>query len=154
MITMNASSDYYQFSVESAVLEHVKDALRTAIRSDTDRMGLSKKVSSVCFVAESLYRHLQRLLTLEEDVGYAELLEEIKPHLHDRATALLCEHHEIRNMLEHLISAQKTLRPEDERDFLDYCENVMALLDKIDRHETSERIILQEVYCSEEGGEG
>lgn len=151
---MDSSSTYYQFTVESEVLDHIKNALRGAIMSDGKRMGLDRKVSSVRFVAESLQRHLERLLDLEEEVGYQELLEEIKPHLHDRATLLLKEHMEIRKTLQAIAKMTPNLKPGDEPHFVHFCENVLALLDKVDRHERSERIILQELYCSDEGGEG
>ena len=95
-IAMQSDARYYQFTVENQVLDHVKKALRNSLTADADRMGVNRKVSTVQFVTESLVRHLERLLDLEDEVGLVDPTELDKPHLAERASVLQQEHRSIR----------------------------------------------------------
>ena len=153
-IAMQSDARYYQFTVENQVLDHVKKALRNSLTADADRMGVNRKVSTVQFVTESLVRHLERLLDLEDEVGLVDPTELDKPHLAERASVLQQEHRSIRKMLTDLSEASAELTTEEEPYFQAYCRNAVTFLDQLDRHEQAEMSILQQIYNDDEGGEG
>ena len=151
---MQSDARYYQFTIENQVLDHVKKALRNTLTADAERMGVDRKVSAVRFVTESLARHLERLLDLEDEVGLVDPREVDKPHLVERASILQREHTSIRSMLLNLSEAAAELGTEQEPYFQAYCRNAIAFLDQLDRHEQAEMSILQQIYNDDEGGEG
>jgi hypothetical protein len=151
--TTKSDARYYQFTVENQVLDHVKTALRKTLASDEDRMGLERKVSTVKFVTESLVRHLRRLLDLEDEEGF-DPTETTKPHLAEKAAALQREHEQFREHLNRLGQSVAHITPDDEPHFNALCADLLALLDRLDKHEAAELQVLQELHNSDEGGEG
>jgi hypothetical protein len=152
--TTHSDARFYQFTVENQVLDHVKTALRNTLASDESRMGLERKVSTVKFVTESLVRHLHRLLDLEDETEAADPIEEIKPHLSDKTTALQVEHGQFRAILQELKDQVGGISPDNEPHFDAFCRDLLAFLDRLDQHEARELAILQELHNAEEGGEG
>lgn len=148
----HSDARYYQFTVENQVLDFVKTALRKTLASDEDRMGRERKVSTVKFVTESLVRHLHRLLDLEDEDGMDP--EVSKPHLAEKANSLQQEHMEFRQHLNRLAETVQEITPGDEPHFEAFCRDLLSFLDRLDRHETAELQVLQEMHNSEEGGEG
>ena len=153
-MSISTEAKFYQFTIENQVLDHVKLALRNTLTSDTERMGLERKVSTVKFVTESLHRHLERLLDWEDEAGLVDPNELDKPHLIEKAGLLQREHQKIREMLNSLASTVAELTPEEETYFDAYCRDALAFLDQLDRHEKSEMLVLQQIYNDDEGGEG
>ena len=145
---------YYQFIIENQVLNHVKAALRKTLASREDLMGLDRKVSTVRFVTESLVRHLHRLLDMEDDDQEQVPVNEIKPHLVTTAAALQAEHMEFRQQLNHLAEGVSEITPENEPQFDEFCKELLAFLDRLDKHESAELQMLQELHNSDVGGEG
>jgi len=144
----------YQFTVENQVLDHVKTALRNTLASDEEKMGLERKVSTVKFVAESLIRHLIRLLDLEDETEAADPIEESKPHLADKVTALQTEHCQFRGILTEMREQVSGISSDNEPHFEAFCKDLLGFLDRLDRHEEAELAMLQELHNSDEGGEG
>jgi hypothetical protein len=154
MMTHSLGADrLYQFTVESQVLSHIKSALRKTLASDEDRMGLDRKVSTVRFVTESLVRHLTRLLQLEDAVEIDPAAEG-KPHLAERACALQREHEQFKQFLVQLSEGVNRLSAEDQADFESFCAGLLAFLDRLDKHESAESKVLQQLQNADEGGEG
>jgi hemerythrin-like domain-containing protein len=151
---MLADDRFYQYTVENQVLDHVKRALRNTLTSDTERMGLERKVSSVRFVTESLERHLQRMLDFEDEVGLVDPLEANKPHLVEKAASLQREHEQIRLLLQDLSEAAANLTSAEETYFHAFCQHAASFLNTLDKHENQEIEVLQQIYTDDEGGEG
>jgi hypothetical protein len=144
----------YQFTVENQVLDHVKTALRKTLASDEDRMGLERKVSTVKFVAESLVRHLVRLLDMEDADEAADPIGEAKPHLAEKVAALQLDHSQFRSILQEIGDQVAGITADNEPHFDAFCKDLLAFLDRLDQHEARELAVLQELHNSDEGGEG
>jgi len=79
---------------------------------------------------------------------------EIKPNMSKRTDALRVEHDTFRASLERLVPSLDALSPEDEPRFHQVCGEIVALLDKVDRHDAKEIDLLQDALLLDEGGEG
>jgi hypothetical protein len=55
-----------QISIEHGMLKHITDALRLALGWQMEGDDLSRKLSTVRFISQSLQRHLEHLMALEE----------------------------------------------------------------------------------------
>ena len=140
--------------MEHQILQHVKDALRITLSWDTDAVGLARKVSSVQFTMQSLRRHLDRVMSLEEEDGYMSSVRELKPNLYDRAANLRLEHQEFRRTLECLMPALEKVNPRDNERFAEVCCDLTTFLTRIDRHDKLETALLQASFYDDIGGEG
>src|SRR5688500_9196407 len=152
--TTHSDARFYQFTVENQVLDYVKTALRKTLASDEEKMGLERKVSTVKFVAESLIRHLIRLLDLEDETEAADPMEECKPHLADKAVALQTDHGQFRAILTEMREQVAGISADNEPHFDGFCKELLVFLDRLDKHEEAELAVLQELHNSDEGGEG
>ncbi len=145
--------------MEHQILDHVKQALRVTLGWQVPAVGLSRKLSSVQFTLKSFQRHLERLMNIEEQDGYMVLVAETKPHLSIRIEQLEHEHDLFREQIGHLLPEVESLNAESlnrgESDaFESKCEEIYALLENIDRHDSEEIELLQETLLYDEGGEG
>lgn len=140
--------------MEHQILQHVKDALRITLGWETSAVGPARKMSSVLFTFHSLSRHLERVMTLEEEDGYMISVRELKPNLYDRAASLRSEHQEFRGTLHRLLPALESTNPHDEAKFTEICGELEAFLTRIDRHDKQETELLQTAFYDDIGGEG
>lgn len=140
--------------MEHQILDHVKQALRVTLGWRVPSEGVARKLSSVQFTLKSFQRHLERVMNLEEQDGYMEMVGEIKPNMQSRVDRLEREHDQFRIELDDLFPRFEEIS-EFNPDGLDrLCEDVYSLLDKIDRHDKEETDLLQETLLCDEGGEG
>ncbi|HEX3655451.1 MAG TPA: hemerythrin domain-containing protein [Pirellulales bacterium] len=135
----------HQTLVEHQILEHVKDALRLTLEMKVSSSSLARKLSSVRFMAQSFERHLNRLLILEEDGGYMEMVRERRPQLIDEATRLRHEHGELRELLAGIKQGLDGLADGDEERFHGTCHKLRDLLDRLDEHDAREINLLEQV---------
>jgi hemerythrin-like domain-containing protein len=140
--------------MEHQIMQHVKDALRITLAWDVRSVGLARKVSSVQFTMQSLRRHLDRVMNLEEEDGYMNAVRELKPNLYDRAANLRLEHQEFRRTLDYLMPALDKVSPRDNASFQEVCAELCAFLNRIDRHDKQETDLLQAAFYDDIGGEG
>ncbi|HEX4149242.1 MAG TPA: hypothetical protein VHY20_09655 [Pirellulales bacterium] len=144
------SSLAHQTLVEHQILEHVKDALRLTLEMKVTSTSLSRKLSSVRFMAQSFQRHLDRLLNMEEDGGYMDLVRQRRPHLFEVASQLRSEHIEFRQRLSQLVQGLDQLDAEpssaaDEERFNGVCFKLHDLVERLDEHEAKEIDLLEQV---------
>lgn len=142
-----------QAAIEQQSLQHIKQALRVAMGWKTTADNLERKLSSVRFMAQSLERHLERLMALEEEGGYMQAALEAKLHLVDRASALRGDHERFRLMTREIMLRLKEASVQDNPPVDDCCQALTELLARIDMHERTEQALLQETLW-DEGGEG
>lgn len=135
----------HQTLVEHQILEHVKDALRLTLEMKATAGSLSRKLSSVRFMTQSFGRHLERLLSLEEDGGYMDLVRERRPQLVDEAARLRQEHAELRELLANISRGLEALADDDDERFNGLCHKLHDLLDRLDEHDAKEVSLLEEV---------
>jgi hypothetical protein len=136
---------------EHELLEHLKKALRRAIEWPIDQVGLARKRSTVCFTADSLGRHLERLMEIEEEGGYMRDVIERKPHFAEKAKKLLADHTRFREELRHLLPTLARRDSLDEQALAELCASCLLLLAQVDEHDRHEIDMYQEGMLSEEG---
>lgn len=151
---MDANSIAEQALIEHRILQHVKAALRLSLDWKASEVGLDRKLSSVRFTAQSLERHLVRMMTLEEEGGYMDAVRERKPNWTTKVEALAREHDEIRDLLARVMPQLESENARDPDRFTDACENLGTLLQRLDAHDQRETDLLMEVFTEDIGGEG
>ena len=140
--------------MEHQILDHVKEALRVTLSWQVPSVGLSRKLSSVQFTLKSFQRHLERLMDIEEQDGYMDLVAETKPHLSSRVERLEHDHDQFRREIRHLLPTVESLSEYSEAEIETVCDEIVALLEDVDRHDKEEIELLQETLLFDEGGEG
>ena len=70
MPTLHSSSTASIACLEHQVLEHVKQALRVTINWEAPVVSMPRKLSSLQFTIKSFKRHLERVISIEEEGGY------------------------------------------------------------------------------------
>jgi predicted nuclease with TOPRIM domain len=153
--TSNASTSW----MEHSVLEHVKQALRVTLDWKAPVVSMPRKLSSLQFTMKSFRRHLERVMSIEEDGGYLADIMEMKPNLQSRVENLHADHDRFRTRIRQLVPELEDLGEYDvsdwaEHQFLDVCQDIRQLLDDIDQHDSQEIELLQESLLYDEGGEG
>jgi hypothetical protein len=141
-------------TMEHAVLEHIKQAMRVTLDWRAPEVSLGRKISSLQFTIKSLQRHLERVMSLEEDGGYMTVVEDLKPQLVKRLKSLSSDHQSFRDRLKKLLPELNSLNEWEEQRFQQVCGDLRELLDDIDRHDWEEVELLQQSMLEEEGGEG
>ncbi len=148
---MDCSQVARQALFEHELLDHLKKALRHALSWEIDRVGLNRKRSSVCFTADSLGRHLERLMEIEEEGGYMRVVIDRKPHLAEQAKRLLEDHRRFREELQNLLPRVANGQQFDQVGLDELSLELLALLDQVDEHDRGEIDLLQEGLSMEEG---
>jgi hypothetical protein len=143
-----------QTLVEHEMLKHITDGLRRAIGWQTDGEDLVRKLSTIRFIAQSLQRHLDHLLALEEYDGYMDAVFKLSPHLRRNVHALRQEHDEFRKATEHVVHGLENVTPTEADMFHSVCGELLALLEQLDNHTRNEVALLQEAFERDGGGEG
>ena len=151
---MNAHLVAEQAVVEHQALQHVKDALRVALSWPSSQENVARKLSSVRFMAQSLERHMHRMMALEEDGGYMEEVLQQQPALKSRIEPLEHEHQQFRADLDSVMRSLAAATAGDTRALDASCSSLQSLLARVDVHDRTECELLQAVLMQDEGGEG
>lgn len=154
MTTVHDSSTASTSWVEHRVLEHIKQALRVTLDWDAPVVSLPRKLSSLQFTMKSFRRHLERVMTLEEEGGYLEEVAEAKPNLQNRIESLIADHYRFRQRIREIVPQLDRLSEWQEAEFGELCSKIRRLLNDVDRHDAAEINLLQESMLMVEGGEG
>jgi len=140
--------------MEHQILEHVKQALRVTINWEAPVVSMPRKLSSLQFTIKSFKRHLERVISIEEEGGYMAEVVEAKPYLQNRIDRLARDHDVFRNRLRKLIPELNDIKEWEEPRFDQVCDELRKLLDDVDRHDLGEVNLLQESLLMDDGGEG
>jgi hypothetical protein len=81
MPTLQRSSTASIACMEHQILEHVKQALRVTINWEAPVVSMPRKLSSLQFTIKSFKRHLERVISIEEEGGYMHEVVDAKPYL-------------------------------------------------------------------------
>jgi hemerythrin-like domain-containing protein len=136
-----------QMLLEHEVLARLSDALRTAI-GWSHHGGVSQKLASVRFLAESFQRHLERMLELEEQEGYLELARKSHPERHTELDQFLAEHAQFRQQVQHALTRLEQLDSSSHEELEPIFAELGSLLETIDAHNKREMCFLQELVLS------
>jgi hemerythrin-like domain-containing protein len=142
-----------QMLKEHEVLARLSDSLRTAIRWG-QHGDLSRKLAAVQFLTESFQRHLERMLELEEQGGYLEMLEKSHPQFQSRAATFREEHQQFRESTQRLLRGMGQSIVPTQSDVESHFNELTALLEKIDTHNKRELDLLQEMILHHQADEG
>jgi len=140
--------------VEHKVLEHVKQALRVTLDWNAPVVSMPRKLSSLQFTMKSFRRHLERVMSIEEEGGYLDDVAEWKPNLQSRIDSLAGDHGRFRARIRQLVPELDQLNDWEEDRFHELCDEIRHLVDDVDRHDALEIDLLQESLLLDEGGEG
>jgi hypothetical protein len=154
MPTLQDRSSASLVCLEHQVLHHIKQAMRVTLDWQAPVVSMPRKLSSLQFTIKSLQRHLERLISLEEDGGFMADVLDSRPYLQDRIDLLESDHQRFRERLRKLIPELNDIKEWEEPRFDDACSRLRALLDDIDLHDAREIELLQEALLCDDGGEG
>ena len=139
---------------EHQMLKLISQAMQVAIGWTVPAHEISRKLSSLRFVAESLRRHQERLMSLEEDAGYMHAVVESTPNLANTVEALRLDHDKFRQAWSRILPRLDKVSPTEHAVLTGLCEELTDLLDETQEHSTAETTLLQEAILRDEGGEG
>jgi hemerythrin-like domain-containing protein len=143
-----------QMVVEHQMLKSIEDGLRQAIGLKPERDTFARKLHTIHFLALSLQRHLDHLLTLEECDGYMDAVVTLCPQLSRQVDALRQEHDQFRKASRQVVHGLETVAPTDQTTFRNVCDETLALLEKLDDHTRKEADLAHEAFGRDDGGEG
>src|SRR5918996_3938949 len=99
MPTLRDSSAISTACMEHQILEHIKQALRVTLDWEAPVVSMPRKLSSLQFTIKSFQRHLERVISIEEEGGYMSDMLNAKPHFQDRCDQLAGDHAGFRQRL-------------------------------------------------------
>ncbi|HEY3392951.1 MAG TPA: hemerythrin domain-containing protein [Lacipirellulaceae bacterium] len=140
--------------MEHQILHHVKQALRVTLDWQAPAVSMPRKLSSLQFTIKSFQRHLERVMSLEEEGGYMASVLESRPYFQDRIDQLASDHAQFRKRLQKLMPELNDISEWEEPRFNDVCGELRSLLDDVDEHDAREIELLQESLLYDDGGEG
>jgi hypothetical protein len=144
----------HQTQVEHEMLGHIIEGLRVTAGWQPHGPDGSRKLSTLRFIAQSFQRHLERLLALEEHDGYMDHLSGCDPRLGRAADALRAEHDCFRTEARRVADRLGRLPATDPAALAGVCDDLLALLGRIEAHSSKEIHLLQEAFGRDGGGEG
>jgi hypothetical protein len=142
-----------QTRVEHELLHYLIQGLRSTVAWRVQEPNASRKLSTLRFVAQSFQRHLERLLALEEHDGYMGLLGDAVPRLARATDGLRAEHEQFRFEASGIVQQLERLPATDLASLEKVCDELLALIFRIDEHSKREIALLQETFSRDEGGE-
>ena len=140
--------------MEHQVFEHIKQALLVTLNWQAPAVGIPRKLSSLQFTIKSFQRHLDRMVSIEEEGGYMAEAMDAKPHLQNRVELLAKEHIRFRDRLRKIMPELNEIKEWDEERFEQVCKDLRSLIADVDRHNQREIELLQESTLVDEGGQG
>jgi hypothetical protein len=140
--------------MEHQIFEHIKQALLVTLNWQAPSVSMPRKVSSLQFTIKSFQRHLDRVISIEDEGGYMADVLDAKPYMQDRIDQLTGDHSRFRERLQKLIPELNDIKEWEEPRFAQVCEDLRSLIADIDRHNEQEVELLQESMLVDDGGEG
>lgn len=140
--------------MEHQIFEHVKQALLVTLNWDAPSVSMPRKLSSLQFTIKSFQRHLERVLSIEEEGGYMADAMDTKPYFQERVEQLAKDHARFRDRLRKLMPQLADTKEWEEPRFEQVCEDLRELIADLDQHNEREIELLQESTCTDDGGEG
>jgi hypothetical protein len=154
MSTIQEKSAISNACMEHQILHHIKQALRVTLDWQAPVVSMPRKLSSLQFTIKSFQRHLERVISLEENGGYMAEVFETRPYLQERIDALAADHARFRSRLQRQITELNAISEWEEPRFEQACDDLRTLLEDVDIHDARENELLQEALLFDEGGEG
>ena len=154
MSTLRDTSALSSACMEHQILHHIKQALRVTLDWQAPAVSMPRKLSSLQFTIKSFQRHLERVISMEEEGGYMADVRDERPHYNERINGLAADHARFRTRLKELIAEANSISEWEEPRFDEVCQALRGLLDDVDEHNQREIELLQESMLCDDGGEG
>jgi hemerythrin-like domain-containing protein len=140
--------------VEQKMLKQLMDALRVTLAREEKHGDSTQRLATLRFIAQSFQRHLERMMSLEEDDGYLGWVVDENPRL-DRIVAELREDHDrFRTAMQQMLHRLEHPTAGNAGQLDTLCEDLLVLLRTLDEHREKEGVLLQEAVARDGGGEG
>jgi hemerythrin-like domain-containing protein len=143
-----------QTLAENKMLLLLVEGLRDTLAWKVQGADFTRKLASIRFFMKSFQRHLDRVLTIEEDGGYMDMVLQANPQQGDSVNALRQEHQRFRKEARHIDDQFEHVPPTDGDSFSHICGELGDLLNSLDAHNKKEIDLMQEAFDQDEGGEG
>jgi hypothetical protein len=153
MTTLNDSSIAVSW-MEHTILDHIKQALRVTLDWQAPVVSMPRKLSSIQFTMKSFRRHLERVMSIEEEGGYLDEVAEARPSMQSRIECLARDHNRFRARIREIVPELDELNDWEEARFVEICDEIRTLLHEVDWHDALEIDLLQESLLFDDGGEG
>lgn len=137
-----------QALVEHQLLHHITAALRITLDWHYRGHEASRRLSSLVFIAQSLRRHVERLLAFDDDPEYVAVLVELHPHLRGQLPDLRQQHAAFREELADTVDQLEEARPEDQITVGNLCEDLRALVRAVEQYSHDEMALLKAYIAS------
>jgi len=154
MTTLHENSTLAVSWLEHTILDHIKQALRVTLDWQAPVVSMPRKLSSIQFTMKSFRRHLERVISIEEEGDYLADIADSRPALQSRIECLARDHVRFRARVRQLVPELDELNDWEETRFVEVCDEIRTLLDEVDHHDAQEIDLLQESLMLDEGGEG
>jgi hypothetical protein len=143
-----------QTIVENRLLKTIMEGIRETLVWKPTGTDFSRKLTTLRFISQSLQRHLEHLMTLEEYDGYMDFVVTRCPHLSKTVETLRQDHDCFRGNMRRLCHQIERASSADAGTFVDICANMDDFLTKLEAHNKTETRLMQEAFERTEGGEG
>jgi hemerythrin-like domain-containing protein len=140
--------------MEHQVLQHIKQAIRVTLDWQAPEVSLPRKLSSLQFTIKSFQRHLERVMSIEEEGGYMAGVVDEKPYMQDRIDDLAGDHARFRARLRRLMPELDRINEWETSRFEAAMDDLRSLIDEVDEHDEREINLLLESISVDDGGEG
>jgi hypothetical protein len=154
MTTLNDSSTMATSWMEHTILDHIKQAMRVTLDWQAPVVSMPRKLSSIQFTMKSFRRHLERVMSIEEEGGYLDEVLEARPSMQSRIECLARDHNRFRARIREIVPELDELNDWEEARFVEICDEIRTLLHEVDWHDALEVDLLQESLLHDDGGEG
>ncbi|MFO0926243.1 MAG: hemerythrin domain-containing protein [Gemmataceae bacterium] len=149
---MNRHEIALQTKVEHDLLRQVMEGVRISTGWQVAGADASRKLSTLRFITGSFQRHLERLLALEEYDGYMDVVSNRSAKLGRMTATLRSEHDTLRGEVRRVVQSLERLPATDLTALDRTCDELLALVGRVETHNTKEIDLLQEAFGQEEGG--
>lgn len=151
---MDRKSIHQQLQIEQNLLRHVADALRAAIDWSTAEAEVSRKISTVRFLAEAFQRHTQRLWAIHEHDGYMSFVIQSAPEMAHTVEKLKREHEDLRQRVQKIVLQLERISDTNPGAVADVITLTRSTLDEYEILNVAELKVIQETFLRDTGGEG
>ena len=134
--------------LEHEIVARLSDAVRTAIGWN-HHGDLPRELSTVEFLVRSFARHAGRMMQVEEQDGFMDLLRKSAPDLEPQLDEFKREHQQFRQTLDRILARLSQPDAIPEGGTCTLLDELLALLESVDNHNKKEMDFLRQVLLHE-----
>jgi hypothetical protein len=144
-----------ELKAEQAILTHVQEALRIAMKARLNEETAERWHERICFLTDSFTRHLQRMFNIKENDAYMELILDCPcTATAERAKQLTIEHRRLLVELNELLSEMRLASPRNLANLHSIRQSLHGFLVRLQKHHRNECELWLDSYLVDIGGEG